>query len=227
MNNYCLRRLRYALNLNDKEVLGIFALASYKLTPSELKSYLAKEEDKGYVELPDYILVIFLDGLIIKLRGTREGETPLSQSERVEQSKKVKLNNNMLLNKIKIAFSLNSDDLIKMLALADFRVSKGEMSAFFRKPEHRNYRECGNQLIRNLLTGVTTHLHRGKGTVKAKPVGSKPGAKKKLNSQASSKPKPSSNMNSKSKSKPQPKSNAGIGSKGKTGRAPLKKNTNK
>ena len=190
MNNYCLRRLRYALNLNDKDVLEVFALASYKLTPNELKSYLVKEDDKSYVELPDYILVIFLDGLIIKLRGAREGETPLTQAERVAQSKKIKLNNNMLLNKIKIALKLNSDDLIEMLALADFRVSKGEMSAFFRKPDHRNYRECGNQLIRNLLTGITTHLHKGKkAVVKTKLAKSKVGTTHKSNSQASSKPK--------------------------------------
>ncbi len=210
MNNYCLRRLRYALNLNDKDVLEVFALASYKLTPNELNSYLVKEDDKSYVELPDYILVIFLDGLIIKLRGAREGETPLTQAERVAQSKKIKLNNNMLLNKIKIALKLNSDDLIEMLALADFRVSKGEMSAFFRKPDHRNYRECGNQLIRNLLTGITTHLHQGKkAAVKAKLAKSKVGTTHKSNSQASSKPK--SNLKSGGKS------SGGSGTKGKPG----------
>ena len=210
MNNYCLRRLRYALNLNDKDVLEVFALASYKLTPNELKSYLVKEDDKSYVELPDYILVIFLDGLIIKLRGAREGETPLTQAERVAQSKKIKLNNNMLLNKIKIALKLNSDDLIEMLALADFRVSKGEMSAFFRKPDHRNYRECGNQLIRNLLTGITTHLHKAKkAAVKTKLAKSKVGTTHKSNSQASSKPK--SNLKSGGKS------SGGSGTKGKTG----------
>jgi uncharacterized protein YehS (DUF1456 family) len=219
MNNYCLRRLRYALDLNDKDVLDTFALASYKLTPSELKSYLVKEEDKGYVELPDYILVIFLDGLIIKMRGAREGETPLTQVERVEQSKKVKLNNNMVLNKIKIAFTLNSDDLIKMLELADFRVSKGEMSAFFRKPDHRNYRECGNQLIRNLLTGITVHLHKGKkGAVKVKPVKSKPGSKDKSNSQAS--------LKAKSKFESSGKSRVGSGVKGKSGKVSFYKKPN-
>jgi len=220
MNNYCLRRLRYALDLNDKDVLDTFALANYKLTPSELKSYLVKEEDKGYVELPDYILVIFLDGLIIKMRGAREGETPLAQVERVEQSKKVKLNNNMVLNKIKIAFTLNSDDLIKMLELADFRVSKGEMSAFFRKPDHRNYRECGNQLIRNLLTGITVHLHKGKkGAVKVKPVKSKPGSKDKSNSPAS--------LKAKSKLKSSGKSRVGSGVKGKSGKVSFYKKPNK
>ncbi len=164
MNNYCLRRLKYALNFTHEQALEVFRLANYKLTPNELRSYLAKEDADDFVKLPDYLLVIFLDGLIIKLRGVREGDSELSQAERVAQSKQIKLNNNLILNKIKIAFSLNSDELIKMLALADFRVSKGEISAFFRKTEHRNYRECGNQLIRNLLTGITTHLQKGKKT---------------------------------------------------------------
>jgi len=155
MNNYCLRRIRYALSLNDQSVLAIFALASFKLTAVELKSYLAKEDDKEFVLLPDYLLVIFLDGLIISKRGKREGAADLSQSETVAASKKLNLNNNVIVNKLKIAFAMKADDLIAVLALADFRISKSETSAFFRKPDHRNYRECGNQFLRNMLTGLT------------------------------------------------------------------------
>lgn len=155
MNNYCLRRLRYALTLSDKLMLDIFSKIKFKLTPIELQSYLLKEDDKKFVPLPDYILTIFLDGLILYKRGSREGEKELQQAERVALSKKQKLNNNIIVNKIKIALSLKADDLIAILALADFRISKSETSAFFRKPDHRNYRECGNQFLRNMLTGLT------------------------------------------------------------------------
>jgi uncharacterized protein YehS (DUF1456 family) len=155
MNNYCLRRLRYALKLNDKQILDIFSKVNFKLTPVELQSYLLKEDDKKFVPLPDYILTIFLDGLIQYKRGKREGEKELEQAERVALSKKEKLNNNIIVNKIKIALSLKADDLIAILALADFRISKAETSAFFRKSDHRNYRECGNQFLRNMLTGLT------------------------------------------------------------------------
>ena len=155
MNNYCLRRLRYALTLSDKLMLDIFSKVNFKLTPIELQSYLLKEDDDKFVPLPDYILTIFLDGLILFKRGTREGEKELQQAERVALSKKQKLNNNIIVNKIKIALSLKADDLIAILALADFRISKSETSAFFRKPDHRNYRECGNQFLRNMLTGLT------------------------------------------------------------------------
>jgi len=141
--------------MNDMSVLAILRLVNYKLTATELKSYLAKEEANDFVLLPDYLLVLFLDGFIQSKRGKREGELELSQSERVKTAKSVSLNNNLIVNKIKIALALKSDDLIELLSLADFRISKAEMSAFFRKPSHRNYRECGNQLLRNLLTGIT------------------------------------------------------------------------
>jgi len=155
MNNYCLRRLRYALTLSDKLILDILSKVNFKLTPIELQSYLLKDDDKNFVPLPDYILTIFLDGLIVFKRGSRDGEKELQQAERVALSKKQKLNNNIIVNKIKIALSLKADDLIAILALSDFRISKSETSAFFRKPDHRNYRECGNQFLRNMLTGLT------------------------------------------------------------------------
>lgn len=162
MNNYCLRRLRYALKLSDKLILDIFSKVNFKLTPVELQSYLLKEDDKKFVPLPDYILTIFLDGLILFKRGSRDGEKELKQPEKVAMSKKQKLNNNIIVNKIKIALTLKADDLIAILALADFRISKSEISAFFRKPDHRNYRECGNQFLRNMLTGLTLKYRSNK-----------------------------------------------------------------
>jgi uncharacterized protein YehS (DUF1456 family) len=155
MNNYVLRRVAYALTLNMKGMLETFNFADYSLSDSELKGYLLKDEQDGFMLLPDYILIIFLDALIIQKRGKKEGAENLSQSERVKLSKKESLTNNMLLTKLKIAFNLKAEDLIEILLKADFRISKGELSAFSRNSEHRNFRPCGNQLIRNLLTGLT------------------------------------------------------------------------
>jgi len=142
--------------MNDKLMLKIFDLVNYKLSVEELQRYLHKEEHKDYLIMPDYLLCIFLDGFIQFKRGKKEGEEELTQAERVASSKKQKLNNNVIVNKIKIALSLKAEDLIEILKLADFRISKSEISAFFRKPSHRNYRECGNQFLRNMLTGITS-----------------------------------------------------------------------
>jgi uncharacterized protein YehS (DUF1456 family) len=177
MNNYCLRRLRYAMNLDNQALIKLFANIGYKLELNELKPFLLKEEESGYLELADYLLVIFLDALILSKRGARDGAETLQQSELVSQSKRVKVNNNLILNKIKIAFSLTTDDIIDILALADFRLSKSELSALFRNPTHRNYRECGNQLIRNFLTGLTAHIQKksaGNKPKNARPKNAKP-----------------------------------------------------
>ena len=65
------------------------------------------------------------------------------------------LSNSEVLRKIRIALELKDTDIIDIMALADFNVSKAELSALFRKSDHRNYKECGNQFLRNLLIGLT------------------------------------------------------------------------
>ena len=94
------------------------------------------------------ILSLFLDGVIVKNRGKQEGVEPkiLKGSER--------LSNNEILRKIRIDMSYRDEDMINTLKLANFRLSKGELSALFRKPDHRNYKEAGDQVVRNLLQGM-------------------------------------------------------------------------
>jgi uncharacterized protein YehS (DUF1456 family) len=62
--------------------------------------------------------------------------------------------NNDILKKLRIALELKDADIIEILKLADFEISKTELSALFRNPEHKNYRECGNQLLRRFLDGL-------------------------------------------------------------------------
>ena len=53
---------------------------------------------------------------------------------------------------------LRDDEIVDILKLADFKISKSELSAFFRKEDHPNYRECGDQVLRNFLNGLVLHL---------------------------------------------------------------------
>jgi uncharacterized protein YehS (DUF1456 family) len=62
--------------------------------------------------------------------------------------------NNDILKKLRIALELKDSDIIEILKLADFEISKTELSALFRNPEHKNYMECGNQLLRRFLDGL-------------------------------------------------------------------------
>jgi uncharacterized protein YehS (DUF1456 family) len=58
------------------------------------------------------------------------------------------------LRKLKIALNFKDDDMIAALELAGVKMSKHELSAFFRKPDHKHYRTCQNQVMRNFLKGL-------------------------------------------------------------------------
>jgi uncharacterized protein YehS (DUF1456 family) len=67
------------------------------------------------------------------------------------------LTNNDILKKLRVALELKDDDIIHILKLAEFEVTKSELTALFRKPDHPNYKECGDQLLRNFLNGLVTY----------------------------------------------------------------------
>ncbi|AEH00094.1 DUF1456 family protein [Lacinutrix sp. 5H-3-7-4] len=68
------------------------------------------------------------------------------------------MTNNDIFKKLRVAHKLRDDDIIKILMLVDFRVTKSELSAFFRREDHPNYVECGDQILRNFLNGLIIHL---------------------------------------------------------------------
>lgn len=68
------------------------------------------------------------------------------------------MNNNDIFKKLRVALQLRDDEIIEIMKLVDFRISTAELSAFFRKPEHPNYMECGDQVLRNFLNGLVIHL---------------------------------------------------------------------
>jgi uncharacterized protein YehS (DUF1456 family) len=148
IHNDVLRRLRFALSLNDNATLQLFKLVDYEMPLDYLKGIMCKEEESGYIPCRDKIISLFLDALIIKKRGKQEGKSPkvLTGSQRIS--------NNEILRKIKIAMNYKDEDVLQCLKLANFHISKSELSAFFRKVDHRNYKECGDQLLRNLLQGM-------------------------------------------------------------------------
>jgi len=149
IHNDVLRRLRYALSINDTSAIAIFKLAGYDMPLDYLQSIMKKEQEAGFVPCRDKILSLFLDGLIIKHRGKQPGKEPVILKAGQE------LSNNEILRKIRIALILKDEDIIGLMKLADFNLGKSELSALFRKPDHRNYKNCGDQFLRNLLQGLT------------------------------------------------------------------------
>lgn len=68
------------------------------------------------------------------------------------------MTNNDIFKKLRVALQLRDDEIIEILQLVDFRISKSELGAFFRAEDHPNYKECGDQILRNFLNGLVIHL---------------------------------------------------------------------
>lgn len=68
------------------------------------------------------------------------------------------MTNNDILKKLRVALKLRDDQIVDILKLVDFRISKSELGAFFRKEDHPKYVECGDQILRNFLNGLVIHL---------------------------------------------------------------------
>ncbi len=144
-NNDILRRIRYTFDFSDDKMIAIFAKADEIVTRAQVSDWLKKEDDPDFRSLHDKHLAIFLNGLINDQRGKREGPQPKPEKT---------LSNNLILRKLKIALNLKDHDILNMLGLAGLRLSKHELSAFFRNPEQRQYRECKDQVLRNFLHGM-------------------------------------------------------------------------
>jgi uncharacterized protein YehS (DUF1456 family) len=74
-NNHVLRKLRYALNLKEKDILKIFALDDYSIEESKITQFMEKEDSPLFRELSDDVLERFLNGLITHKRGKQENST--------------------------------------------------------------------------------------------------------------------------------------------------------
>jgi len=144
-NNDVLRRIRYIFDYNDTEMVNIFNLAEYKTSREQISNWLKKDDDPDYKSLSDTQLAVFLNGLINHKRGKKDG--PQAAPEKT-------LNNNIIFRKLKIALNLKEEDTLAILELANLRISKHELSAFFRRKDHKHYRVCKDQILRNFLTGL-------------------------------------------------------------------------
>ncbi len=171
-NSDILIRLRYALDIKDTDMVEIFKLGGTEISKDELQEILTKSDSRDYdedigLESPEdedmqcsnLELESFLNGFIIFKRGRQEPKP--GQSEKpILAIKNPRSINNVVLKKLKIALALKSEDMLEILELAGVTLSKGELSAVFRKEGHKNYMECGDRYVRNFLKGLAIK-HRG------------------------------------------------------------------
>ena len=146
-SNDVLRSVRYMLDMSDRKVVEIFALAGSEVPLEDVQAWMKKDEDAAFRKLPDVLMGYFLNGLIFFRRGKSE-DAPAPSVER-------RMNNNIFIKKLRIAFALKTTDIPVVLEKANFKISQAEVGAIFRNPDHKNYRECGDQILRNFLKGLT------------------------------------------------------------------------
>lgn len=155
LSNDILRSVRYILKANNTDLARILALGNVDATPEQIAIWLRKEEEEGFQRCPDIVLSSFLNGLIYEKRGKDEAAPALTAERRI--------NNNIVLKKLRIAFSLKTDDILAMILTGQlFRVSMPEITAMMRAPDHKNFRECGDQFMRYFLRGLAAREHAAK-----------------------------------------------------------------
>lgn len=148
-NNHVIRRIRYIFDLKDTRIVKLISMAGQSAELAEVTAWLKKDEDPGFMPCRDSQLAAMLNGLIIDRRGRKDG--PLPPIEKT-------LNNNQVLKKLKIALNYQSDDMLQTFRLVEATISEHELSAFFRKPGHKHYRECMDQWLKRFLDGLAVRF---------------------------------------------------------------------
>ncbi len=144
-NNVILRRLRYTFDFNDDTMIKLFGLGGEVVDRAQISDWLKGDDDPDHVKLHDSKLAVFLNGLIVMKRGKKDGPPMVPEKQ---------LNNNIIFRKLKIALNLKDTDIIDIYDRVDMHISKHELSAIFRKPGQKQYRQCKDQFLRNFLYGL-------------------------------------------------------------------------
>lgn len=145
LNNDILRRVRYALDLSDSRMIEIFDKAGEQVTRNQVCNWLSREDNPAFQKCSDAQFSVFLNGLITDRRGPGDGPKPEPE---------LRLTNNMVFKKLRIALNLKAEDILEIMELAGFKLGKHELSSLFRKPGHKHYRECKDQTLRRFLKGM-------------------------------------------------------------------------
>ncbi len=133
--------------------MDLLSLEDKPVSRDQMSKWLKKEEDEDFESCHDVNLAIFLNNFIDDKRGKKEGAQPALEKH---------LTNNTILRKLKIALNLRDDDILELMKLADFEISKHELSALFRKKGHKHHRVCKDQILRNFLQGMQLKFHEEK-----------------------------------------------------------------
>lgn len=149
-NNDVLRSIRYTEDFSESDIQNIFKLTETDISIDTIERFLKKDEDENAKLCDDLTLTHFLDGLIYHKRG-KDPLRPVPEPE-------LPLLNNTVLKKLRVAYKLKDKDMHAIISGEGLDLKKTEMNALFRSRDHRNFVECGDQILRYFLRGLTKHV---------------------------------------------------------------------
>lgn len=146
-SNLIFRKIVQALGLDTQKVQEVFANTDIEINDQEMVRLLNDGDESNMGPMPDYVLVLFLNGLVDAFRGKKEGAVALPVT------KTTKITNNDVLKKLRIVLNLQEQDLRDALKLVTIELTKSDLSALFRKAGHPHYKVCDDELLMDFIEG--------------------------------------------------------------------------
>lgn len=143
-NNYILSSIMGSLKLNKVDILKSYKLVDKKITQDDVDDILREPSDEKFILLSDEGFELFLNGFIAYKRGP---------SDKKGKKQKIYFSNNIILKKLKIALDLKDEDIIEIFANDGLEITKSQLTAYFRRDGHINYRKCSDSLLKRFIKG--------------------------------------------------------------------------
>jgi uncharacterized protein YehS (DUF1456 family) len=133
--------------------------ATLPVSIEEVQEFIPAELN---VDLKDVYLAehlnAYLEALVIALRGPSEkNPTPFAGLSK-------DLDNNAVLKKLRIAFELQADALDVIFLNAGLDLSKHEISALFRKKDHKHFKKLDDTKLLAFFKGLEISIKQGNGS---------------------------------------------------------------
>ena len=148
--NDLMRRIRYAVRLDDADTARLVALGGGTASAADAAAWREREGEPAHRPCPGAALAALLDGLVLE----RRGPPPPGAAAHAPAEITSPFDNNRVLRQLRVALELQTDEVLSLIAAGGGQIGKSELGALFRKPGTRNYRPCGDQVLRRFLTGL-------------------------------------------------------------------------